>query len=65
MFRQVNQLKKPFFEWPQWVEDTLRRHMLREKYGHKTKKELEMFEMAKDQQNTLIDPGFKVINRFF
>lgn len=39
--------------------------MLREKYGHKTKKEVEMLEMAKEQQVTLIDPGFKVINQHF
>ena len=48
MFKEVTRLKKPFFEWPKWVADTLRRQMLREKYGHKTRQEVTMLELAKD-----------------
>jgi hypothetical protein len=61
----VSKLNKPFYEWPQWIDDTLRRMMLREKYGYKTKKQLELMAMAKDTTVTLIDPGFKVVNFYF
>ena len=40
--------KKPFYEWPQWVESNLRIKMLRDKYGHKTKKETE-FQIKADE----------------
>lgn len=39
--------------------------MLREKYGYRTAKQIELLNMAKDTLVTLIDPGFKVIDRFF
>lgn len=39
--------------------------MLREKYGFKTRKQLELQHLARETEVTLIDPSYKVIPQFF
>lgn len=39
--------------------------MLRERYGYRTAKQIELMNFAKDTKVTMIDPGFRVINNFF
>ena len=48
LYAEVKKTGKPFYEWPAWVEDTLRRQMLRQKYGYKTKSELSLLSFAKE-----------------
>lgn len=65
LYKDVKGLKKPFFEWPQWIEDTIRRLMLRERYGYRTARQTELQNMAEGTTAILLDPGFRVIANFF
>ena len=53
LFEECKATGKPFNEWPQWVDETLRRYTLRHKYGYD------------DNRSIVIDPGYQVITNFF
>lgn len=66
MYEEVVRLKKPFFEWQLWIEERIRQSMLRDKYGFKKSNLMELLETArKDAVVTVIDPGYKLIDKFF
>jgi hypothetical protein len=65
LYAEVKKTGKPFYEWPTWVEDTLRRQMLRQKYGYKTKSEMSLLSFAKEVQVVLIDPGYRIYEGHF
>lgn len=65
LFAEVKKTNKPFYEWPAWVEDTLRGQMLRQKYGYKTKSELALLSFAKEVQVVVIDPEYKIFQGHF
>lgn len=58
LYKEVVRTKKPFYQWPQWIEETMRRKLFVTLYGggKRNAGQLQLQEAAREVTVTMAEP---------
>ncbi len=65
LYEQVRGTGKPFYEWPQWIEDTMRRKLFAKKYGTRQAPLNPLLQRASTEVTVTLTQAPKIRENFF